>query len=317
MTRLLPHAINPADYGRIPLRDATIWGQALQRIINRHQLPAAPVSQFADGMNRVFAVGRECVIKLIPPFRTSVATREIEVLTHLASYPQLPVARLLAQGRIDDWHYVVTSRLAGEPLHRVWPALEAETRRQLAAEYGRFFTTLHALPRGDLLPGGILWADFCRTSIDRWTGRRDFPRLPPQLQADGPRYLARHGPVLAAAKSVLLHGDLAPENLLIRQKAGLWEIAGAIDFGNAMCGSALFDLTAASVLLQPGDRSVVHALCAPSLRGSGVSLADVRPQLMAGTMIHPMGDLPECLDLIPGTETCRSWDEVALRFWPE
>lgn len=314
MTRLLPIANNVADYGRIPLRDAKVWEQALLAIIHRHELHTTKVTQFADGMNPVFAVGRECVIKLIPPFRVPVATREIEVLNYLTGHPQVPVARLLAHGTIDDWHYVVTSRLEGEPLHRIWPGINRETQLQFAVDYGRLFSSLHALPIGNLLPGNLVWSDFCRTSIARWTERRDFSRLPSQLQADGPRYLARHGPALGSDRQVLLHGDLAPENLLVRQKAGTWEIAGAIDFGNAMRGAATFDLTAASILLQPGDRAMVHALLESCSREQ---VADLRPLLMAGTLIHPMGDLPECLGLIPGAVTCSTWDEVALKFWPE
>jgi hygromycin-B 7''-O-kinase len=314
MTRLLPIAHNAAAYRGIPLRDAKVWEPALLAIIHRHGLFSTAVTQFADGMNPVFAVGRECVVKLIPPFLASVATREIEVLNFLTDHPQVPVARLLAHGLIDDWYYVVATRIDGEPLHRVWPGMNREARLQFSAEYGRLFSTLHALPIGNLLPGGIVWSDFCRTSIARWTERRDFPRLPPQLQADGPRFLARHGPALVSDRQVLLHGDLAPENLLVRPKGGTWEIAGAIDFGNAMRGAATFDLTAASILLQPGDRTTVHALLAPCTREQ---IADLRPLLMAGTLIHPMGDLPECLGLFPGAGSCATWDEVALKFWPE
>jgi hygromycin-B 7''-O-kinase len=289
----------------------------LQLIINRHQLPSAPASRFPDGMNPVFAVGRECVVKFIPPFRTLVATREIEVLTHLVAYPQVPVARLIAHGRIEDWHYVVTSRIEGEPLHRVWPALGPETRLQLAADYGRLFATLHAVPTGDLRPGGIVWPDFCRTSISRWTERHDFVRLPPRLQVDGLRYLAQHGSELISTSRVLLHGDLAPENLLVQRTAHSWEVAGMIDFGNAMCGAASFDLTAASVMLQPGDRTMVRTLIEHSASGDGPLLSILRPILMSATMIHPMSDLPECLGLVSEAEKCITWDDVALKFWPE
>ncbi len=315
MTRLLPSISNATDYER--LRHDTLWELALQTIISRHGLPAVRPTRFADGMNPVFAVGQKCVIKLIPPFRSSTAKREIEALAYLALHPRVPVARLLAHGVIDDWTYLVTSRLDGEPLHRAWPGMDRTTQLRLATEYGQLFATLHSVPAGDLLPGGIVWSDFCRTAITRWTERRDFLRLPTQLKTDGPRYLARHAPALDAARHVLLHGDLAPENLLVRRPLDRWEIAGAIDFGNAFRGADWFDLTAASVLLQPGDRATVHALLARYLESNQTSLTAIRPLLMTGTMIHPMGDLPDCLGLIAGADTCSTWDEVALKFWPD
>ena len=145
-------------------------------------------------------------------------------------------------------------------------------------------------------------------------------RLPPTPVLVAGRRTALSRPARIRARlgpPVLLHGDLAPENLLVKRSAGSWEIAGAIDFGNAMRGAASFDLTPASVLLQPGDRTTVHALLAPCIQGSGAKLDVIRPALMAGTLIHPMGDLPECLGLIPGAEPCPTWDDVALKFWPD
>ena len=315
MTRLLPSIDNATDFER--LRHTIQWERALQTIISRHGLPAVRPTLFADGMNPVFALGNECVIKLIPPFRAATARRETEALTGLAAHPQVPIARLLAHGATDGWAYLVTSRIEGEPLHRIWTGLDRATQLRLATEYGQVLANLHALPIGDLRPGGIIWSDFCHTSITRWTDRRDYHRLPAPLRIDGPRFLTRHASALETPRQVLLHGDLAPENLLVRRHAARWEITGMIDFGNAFRGADWFDLTAASVLLQPGDRATVHALLAPHLEGNRTKLTTLRPLLMAGTMIHPMGDLPECLRLISGCDTCPSWSEVALKFWPD
>jgi len=116
---------------------------------------------------------------------------------------------------------------------------------------------------------------------------------------------------------VLLHGDLAPINLLVRSGPDGWAISGMIDFGNAMRGDPWFDLTAASVLLQPGDRTMVHALLDGYAAGSSANLARLRPSLMVNTLIHPLGDIAACLNLVPGSSRCQTWDEVALRFWPE
>ena len=84
-----------------------------------------------------------------------------------------------------------------------------------------------------------------------------------------------------------------------------------------MRGDPWFDLTAASILLQPGDRTMVHALLDGYAAGSSANLAHLRPSLMVNTLIHPLGDIAACLDLVAESSRCQTWDEVALRFWPD
>jgi hygromycin-B 7''-O-kinase len=114
----------------------------------------------------------------------------------------------------------------------------------------------------------------------------------------------------------LLQGDLAPENVLVEPDLGGWNISGLLDFGNAMIGDPLFDLTAPTVLLAPGQAEFVDRILAGCLGTDAPGTTALRPRLMALTLIHPMADLPECLALVKGTEACRSWDAVAERFWP-
>jgi len=45
------------------------------------------------------------------------------------------------------------------------------------------------------------------------------------------------------------------------------------------------------------------------------TLEQLRPQLMAYTLLHPVADLHDCLGLIPGLNEARSWDAVAEGFW--
>jgi hygromycin-B 7''-O-kinase len=317
MARLLPAIAGNADYYAIRHQEPGRWEPALRAIVNRHGLTAAPFVRFADGENPVFAAGDSLVVKLVPSIWKRIATREVETLSFLNSHPQVPAPRLVAHGIIEDWHYVVTTRIHGVPLHRAWPGVSLEQRGSLATAYGQLLARLHALPAQSLRPGGIIWQDFCRDAFARWTERSDYRRLPPQLQADGPRFLSSFGAELAGIRGVLLHGDLAPENLLVREIGGQWSIAGMIDFGNAMHGAAWFDLTAASILLQPGDRDTVHLLLEGHEPGASSRLHQIRPVLMAGTLIHPMGDLRACLDMVPGAEACPTWEDVAARFWPD
>jgi len=317
MERLLPAVACSADYYRIRHSEIGAWTPAITAIVARHNLTEDRAVRFPDGENPVFGLGTSMVLKLVPSIWAAIATREVEMLGLLLPHDHIPAPRLVASGELEDWHYVVSTRIGGEPLHRIWGKLAQDERLAITAKLGRLLADLHALPSKEVNPGGITWREFCRSSFANWTNRRDFPRLSPALQADGPRYLADHGAAVAAAPCALLHGDLAPENLHVRQAGNGWEIAGMIDFGNAMRGDPWFDLTAPSILLHSGDRVIVHALLDAYAQSRGFDIAVIRPSLMVGTLIHPMGDLPECLALVPGASERATWNEVAALFWPD
>jgi hygromycin-B 7''-O-kinase len=317
MSRLLPAISSAADFYRERSRGITDWQPALDEISRRHGIERCTTTRFADGESPVFALGDGFVVKLVPRLGGTLVRQEIDLLTFLAPYPHPPAPRLVGHGDIEDWQYLLMTRIAGIPLQRVWPDMPPDQRLRLAVEFGRLLASLHALPQTDLKPGAIDWSAFCHTSFARWTTRPAVARLSPALMADGPRYFQANGATVATAGRVLLHGDLAPVNLLVRCGPDGWAISGMIDFGNAMRGDPWFDLTAASVLLQPGDRTMVHALLGGYVTRSSVDLAHLRPSLMVNTLIHPLGDIAACLDLVPGSSRCQTSAEVALRFWPD
>ena len=317
MSRLLPAISSSADFYRERSRGIADWQPALDEIARRHGLGGSAATRFADGESPVFALGDGFVVKLVPRLGGTLVRQEIDLLTFLAPYPHPPAPRLIGHGDIEDWKYLLMTRIDGITLQRAWPDVPPDERLRLAVEFGRLLASLHALPQTDLNPGAIDWSEFCQASFARWSARPSVARLSPALLADGSRYFETHGATVATAGRVLLHGDLAPVNLLVRSGPDGWAISGMIDFGNAMRGDPWFDLTAASVLLQPGDRTMVHALLDGYAARSSANLAQLRPSLMVNTLIHPLGDIAACLDLVPGTSRCQTWDEVALRLWPD
>jgi hygromycin-B 7''-O-kinase len=317
MPRLLPAIASAADFYRERSRDLADWLPALDEIARRHGVSCGAVTRFPDGESPVFAFGEDFVVKLLPKLGNTIVQQEVDLLTFLAPHAELPAPRLVGQGELEDWQYLLMTRIAGTSLQRAWPEIPPDQRLRLATEIGQLLAALHALPQTKLNPGGIDWTEFCHASFARWLARPSVGRISRALQDDGPRYFRANGAVVATAQRRLLHGDLAPVNLLVRSDPAGWEISGMIDFGNAMRGDPWFDLTAASLLLQPGDAPMVHALLDGYAAGSSSALARLRPVLMVNTLIHPLGDTAACLALVPGAAECATWDDVARLLWPD
>jgi hygromycin-B 7''-O-kinase len=316
MSRLLPSTVTRADFFRVRNRPIDEWLPALRTLAARHGLPDGTVERFTTGENPVFGLGDRLVVKLVPNLWSHAVQREIECLRFLADRTTLPVARIVAEGRIEDWSYLVSTRLPGAPLDQVWSLLDPEERDKLAGELGRLLRELHSIPVDGFNPVGSGWAHFCKNSIATWAARRDADRIPALLRADAPRFLAQEDLRNPGAALVILHGDLAPENTLVEHGAHGWEFSGILDFGNAMIGDPLFDLAAPTVLLAPGRAEIVGRILAsyggPAARDAGA----LRRRLMALTLIHPLADLPDCLASLKGAAGCLTWDAVAKRFWP-
>ncbi|BET65666.1 hypothetical protein ASA1KI_05840 [Opitutales bacterium ASA1] len=290
-------------------------------IAAHHRLACDTVERLPGGDCPVFAAGNEWVMKFAPAHDAGALHREVAVQTTLAGSATPLRAAMLAHGTCEDWHYLVSSRLPGRPLHEVWPTLACSDRLVLAEEFGELLRTLHEIPPPTAdVPDLPRWDVFVVRAVHEWPTRWGLERVPAALRADGPRFLEASGLESSAPPSAnlrLLHGDLAPENVLVHENAGRWRFSGMIDFGNAMIGDRRFDYTAPTVLLAPGDPTIVRAF----LRGAGVADGRIDPALrralMACTLVHPMADLHDCLALLPDTLACPTWDAVAERFWPD
>lgn len=127
MQKLLPSVADRADFSRARQLPVDDWRPALQAIAARHGFSCEPLERFSSGCTPVFGVGRRYVVKLVPRHLAHVVQREAECLKYLADQTNLPVARLVAEGTLEDWHYAVSSRLPGEQLDKVWPRLMALT----------------------------------------------------------------------------------------------------------------------------------------------------------------------------------------------
>ncbi len=85
---LLPPTADFTDY--VSLRvNASIWPMAMQTICHRHGLPTDRLVRFgdgtdsADGSSIVFAAGDHLVIKLFPPYQSSLCKADLTVAEHV------------------------------------------------------------------------------------------------------------------------------------------------------------------------------------------------------------------------------------------
>ena len=292
------------------------WASAIYPIARRHGLHVKEITRFPAGENPVFDLDGRFVLKLVPKLWAQVVDREVECLEFLGGNRSFPAATLVGRGSAEDWVYLISARLPGRPLTEVWGSMDAHAREQVAGRFGAVLGSLHRLPLGGFKPGGAPWPEFVSARIAAWMGRPGVAELAPALRDTAVDFIRGSGINGDPGAFTLLHGDLAPENLLVMEMDGGWVCSGVLDFGNAMEGPAFYDFAASTALLAPGDRTILERF----FEGYGLhaaSIAESRRLIMAFTLMHPLGNIPSLLGLIPGARDMSSWDEVAKAFWPD
>ncbi|GLY54567.1 aminoglycoside phosphotransferase family protein [Lentzea sp. NBRC 102530] len=247
------------------------------------------VRRFEDGSLPVFAIGDELVLKLFPPEYHDEAPVEAAVMEALQG--KLPTPELHATGLLDDWAYVLMSRLHGE---------EPETPDvEVSRQVGEMLRTLHAVKAPHVLGPGD-WAAFVRrqragcVELQRKRGLQDewLERIPQFL--DGVEF--------GDAQPVLLHTEVMSAHLLWRNG----KISGLFDFEPAMRGAFEYEFASAGLFVTKGDRACWRAL----VEGYG-RVPDPR-RVMAYALLHVYSNMPVYLRKMPEGDT---FEELAERWF--
>jgi hygromycin-B 7''-O-kinase len=217
---------------------------------------------------------------------------------HEAHDLPVPIPRLVAEGEIEDWPYLVITAVEGVPLYQVWGKMGAADRERIAVRCGELMAAFHAVPTDGLEAIAVDWPAFvegqmqacfdgiARAGLDgHWARavRAFFGGLPPLFEP--------------GFEPVLLSADVTDEHILVGQRGGHWEVTGYIDFGDAMLGHPHYEFAAPGCSITRGSPRLQRAM----LRAYGYSEAELNGELalrlMAYTLLHRFINLPELLNL--------------------
>src|SRR5262249_16812923 len=126
-----------------------------------------------------------------------------------------------------------------------------------------------------------------------------------------PGYLAQLPPLFPPGFApVLLSGDIHQDHLLVTQREGRWELAGLLDFDDALVGFREYELAIPALILTPRRPALLRALpLAYGYRDDELD-ARLRARLLAYGLLHRYVGLPLILELADPTGACRTFHDL-------
>jgi hygromycin-B 7''-O-kinase len=315
---LLPPSPGPDDWPSLR-RGFDGWPDVMGEICARHGLGTRQLAPAGSGTNVVFTTAHH-VVKLFPPMWSDLAAGERAILDHLAGRLSLDIPRLVADGHLDTWRYLVMTRLPGVPLDQVWDTLDAADRRSLSAQLGAALRDLHAVPLGGLADVPVLarrWSRLVSRPVDETIAHHRRQGVEPQWLDRLRVFLQQAAPSGGGGFTpVLLHGDVHPWHLLASRENTRWRLSGLLDFDAAMLGPSDYEFASPGVLMFGGDAVAIEAcLSAYGLPAREVN-AGLRRRLMVYAVLNRYWGLDTMLEAGDLARSCATLEDLERAIFP-
>jgi hygromycin-B 7''-O-kinase len=288
---LLPEIADEDAYATI-YRRMEIWLPAMRAICARHGLDAAALEPAPAGSHVVFWAGQHRMIKLFSRFWPDDAVAERTSLTALTGHPEIPVPKVIAEGELEGWPYLILEPLLGVPLNQVWEQVGARDREAICESLGGLMAGLHAMPTAGLDAIAVNWRAWLAERRAGFAAAQAERGASPEWIAAALEYLDEMWPTVTQGRPVLLNADITDEHVLLARVGGHWRMTGLIDFGDAMLGDALYEFTAPTVFIV-GDGAALRRALMRGYGRAGAELDDaLSRRLAAMALLHQFADLP-------------------------
>jgi hygromycin-B 7''-O-kinase len=309
-------------------RPLEFWLPAINAILNQHQLTKKNVLRISNGSNALFDINNEYILKLVPPNWDYQGIGELESMTLLnqgkhSGKLSLAVPDIIGSGRVDNWFYVIMTKLKGQSMADIWPELSTAQKLPLVKQLGQFMTELHQITSTqELTPDlklKVNWPEYIKGLIADSVPRHTRKGVSQALVAQISDYLQHADCHFNDIHNVVIHMDLHPWNLMVEKHHGHYRLCGAVDFGDAVVGnSQLLELATPIIFVCQGNKTLIDELLANySLLNTAYQDRRVlQRQLMAVSLIRPACDFNFVLQQVPESGNRDSWQAIAEQLFP-
>ncbi|CAM4162752.1 phosphotransferase family protein [Shewanella denitrificans] len=309
-------------------RPLEFWLPTIEVILSQHQLAKKTVLRISNGSNALFDIDNEYILKLVPPNWDYQGISEVTSLTllNLANHSEnlsLAVPKMIGFGRVDNWFYVIMTKLKGLSMATVWPDLNTAQKLPLVKQLGQFMTELHQITSTQAFTPdprlSVDWPEYIKGLISDSVPRHARKGVSPELVTQISDYLQAADSDFNDIHAVFIHMDLHPWNLMVEKHHGHYRLCGVVDFGDALVGNCqLLELATPIIFVCQGNKTLIDELVAnySPLNEVYLDRQVLQRQLMAVSLIRPACDFNFVLQQVPQSGKRDSWQAIAKQLFP-
>ncbi|MFZ6676662.1 phosphotransferase [Undibacterium sp. Tian12W] len=293
------------------------WMPVLEHLQQAFELPNDSWEKIPLGANALFGLGKDVIVKLVPPNWRRQGDKEILVAPLLEGKLSLQTPRLIASGEIDHWVFVIFSRLQGTLLADIWPSLDIDQKQSIMLQTGQLVRELGSVKFNADISIKVDWPNYIQNLITDCLARHQRRKMPETLLVQVMPYIEAAGDFAKAGDLRFIHMDIHPWNLMAKQKQGQWQLSGLLDFGDAIVGNSdRFELLTPMIFMAQGNPLLLQALLQSYGEITDISAAELQRQLTAYMLIRPDSDVTFCMQQVPADGPRNSWEQVAAQMFP-
>lgn len=304
---MLPKITTLDEYRTVDLRGPSII-EATREVFSNLKLPVADISFPSDGSSPVAIVDDKKILKFFAPLFSDAFEMEwqsLKFIDHLGLSP-----KLFNTGSINDWNYVLMSKLKGQSLKNLWPQLSEDERHSACYMVGKGLKKIHSLPvhASDFKPSQ--WTNFLTEQTLACAKRQEKLGLRANLVDQIPIFL-KETELISSHPPSFLHTEVMRDHVFFDRSDQDLLFSGFIDFEPSMIGEAEYDFASVGIFLSSGDPKALRSFFSGYGNLSAIDYKFKR-RILAYTLLHKYSNLKWYLEFMPQGN---SLDELAEKWW--
>jgi hygromycin-B 7''-O-kinase len=231
--------------------DDPIWLEVGRQICLRHRVSFDTIVRAEHGESVVLLVGNAYILKIYKPSKKGFE-REKAAFEFVAGRTRLTVPEIIAYGEIEEYRYLLTTRIEGELMIKAdWLRLDKRSQIRFIEELAAGLKELHSL---DDYSVPFDWNSFVKHQVGHALERQRSEGGNPEWLESLPAFIDENLDLLPTEfDTAFMHGDVHFGNIRVVVESGQPKISGIFDFADSLSGFHEYEFIAVGVLMIQGQ----------------------------------------------------------------
>jgi len=208
--------------------------QLARQVATQHGFNFVPMRK-TEGSSLVFTLGSELLLKITPPFFDDSIEAEIAATKVIADQLPFPIPKIVNEGPIGTWKYIVTQAVPGQQAKYVFKTLSPENLKTFASDIGHVIKAFSKIESKGFERSFGPWETYLDNRLKNKRSIHIERGNSVEWVDKICDFLDRYAPIISSlGPSKLIHADLNHEHLMLNKVNSEWRVSGVIDLADAM-----------------------------------------------------------------------------------